>query len=124
MYEAACAIASQAKELGTNVGLYIETKRPEWHASIGLPLEQKLIHDIERSGFSGITFGMANSYLYPLGPIIIQSFEEGSLRIFKKEKPMWPRVKLCVDKPTATEYKVDVKEAIPYLSPLEYIVCL
>ncbi len=56
--EAATVIEKKRKETGSNVGLYIETKRPAWHISIGLPLEQKLIDDIAKSGFSGIFFIM------------------------------------------------------------------
>eukprot|EP00948_MAST-09A_sp_MAST-9A-sp1_P000473 g473.t1 len=62
------------------VGLYIETKRPGWHRSIGLPLEEKMVEDLERAGWNG--------------PVIIQSFEEDSLRRFKELKPEWKRVKL------------------------------
>ena len=63
-----------------NVGLYIETKRPSWYRSIGLPLEEKLVDEIEKSSFSG--------------PVIIQSFEDDSLRRIGELKPEWPRVRL------------------------------
>lgn len=51
--EAAKEIEAKRKEMDSNVGLYIETKRPQWHRDIGLPLEEKLVEDIIASGFSG-----------------------------------------------------------------------
>jgi len=97
--EAAREIEKKMKELGNRVGLYIETKRPTWHRSIGLPLEEKIITDIQASGFTG--------------PIIIQSFEEDSLRLFKEMKPEWPRVRLVIDLKTAVQFGVNPREAIP-----------
>lgn len=63
-----------------NCGLYIETKRPGWYRSLGLPLEEKLVETIERSHFKG--------------PVIIQSFEVDSLLRFVELKSEWPTVKL------------------------------
>ena len=63
-----------------NVGLYIETKRPEWYRSIGLPLEENLVDCIESSSFNG--------------PIIIQSFEDDSLHRIHALKPEWATVRL------------------------------
>jgi glycerophosphoryl diester phosphodiesterase len=120
--EAATEIERKRRELDSNVGLYIETKRPAWHRSIGLPLEEKLVEDILASGFSGIILPSLLFSLYlnstdnnsMIGPIIIQSFEEESLRIFKELKPAWPRVRLVIDLKTAADYGVDSREAIPY----------
>jgi glycerophosphoryl diester phosphodiesterase len=61
-------------------GLYIETKRPSWYRSIGLPLEEKLVEAVEQSNFNG--------------KIIIQSFELDSLARIEELKPEWPTVKL------------------------------
>jgi hypothetical protein len=175
--EAAREIEKKRKELGSNVGLYIETKRPAWHRSIGLPLEEKIISDIQASGFSGtlscslfllsllslfllflVPFLIPLSLSYKrkelvvkanklenilfdkfsvwfwvqllegrkkakkgnktnklIGPIIIQSFEEGSLRLLKELKPDWPRVRLAIDLKTAASYGVASSEALPYL---------
>lgn len=63
-----------------NVGLYIETKRPTWYRSIGLPVEEKLVETLDESKFQG--------------PVIIQSFEEDSLRRMQELKPDWQQVKL------------------------------
>jgi glycerophosphoryl diester phosphodiesterase len=75
-----------------NCGLYIETKRPSWHRSIGLPLEEKLVEEVERSGFDG--------------PVIVQSFEQESLERIRELKPEWTRVRLL----TADHVPRDVKD--------------
>jgi len=65
-----------------DVGLYIETKRPSHYRSLGLSLEEKLVEDIEKSGFDG--------------PIIVQSFERSSLELLRELKPDWKRVQLLL----------------------------
>lgn len=65
-----------------NVGLYIETKRPNHYASLGLELETRLVNAIDRSGFDG--------------PIIVQSFERESLETFLTLRPNWKRVQLLL----------------------------
>lgn len=47
------------------VGVYIETKGPAFHASIGLPLETKMVDALLEAGY-------AES---PAAPLILQSFE-------------------------------------------------
>lgn len=66
-----------------DVGLYIETKRPSWYRSIGLPLEENLASTIDSSGFRG--------------PVVIQSFEGDSLRRMKELKPEWTLVRLLTE---------------------------
>ena len=61
-----------------DVGLYIETKRPSYYRSIGLPLEEKLAESLDQAKWEG--------------PVIIQSFEKDSLMRFKELKPHWKRV--------------------------------
>ena len=63
-----------------NVGLYIETKRPQWYRDMGLPLEEKLVDVIEKSSFEG--------------PIIIQSFEDDSLSRIHSLQSKWQTVRL------------------------------
>jgi glycerophosphoryl diester phosphodiesterase len=63
-----------------NCGLYIETKRPGWYRSLGLPLEENLVKTVEDSNFTG--------------PVIVQSFEMDSLRRIEEIKGEWPTVKL------------------------------
>lgn len=65
-----------------NVGLYIETKRPAHYRSLGFDLEERLVRDIECSGFDG--------------PVIVQSFERSSLELLRELKPEWQRVQLLL----------------------------
>lgn len=58
------ALASQQK--GKHVGVYIETKGPAFHKSIGLPLEGKLVEALAGAGYKEATDA----------PLILQSFEE------------------------------------------------
>jgi glycerophosphoryl diester phosphodiesterase len=51
------------------VGLYVETKRPSYYASIGRPLEPELLRVLAAHGFVGAD-----------APVFIQSFETSNLR--------------------------------------------
>jgi glycerophosphoryl diester phosphodiesterase len=51
---------------GRAVGVYIETKDPAFHRSVGLPLEGKVVDALVHAGFRE----------QPSAPIILQSFEE------------------------------------------------
>jgi glycerophosphoryl diester phosphodiesterase len=54
---------------GRPVGVYPETKHPTYFASIGLPLESRLVRTLDRHGYRGRR-----------APVFIQSFETGNLR--------------------------------------------
>jgi glycerophosphoryl diester phosphodiesterase len=54
---------------GRPVGVYPETKHPTYFASIGLPLEERLVRTLDRYGYRGRR-----------APVFIQSFETGNLR--------------------------------------------
>jgi glycerophosphoryl diester phosphodiesterase len=54
---------------GKPVGVYPETKHPTYFASIGLPLEQRLVRTLDRFGYHDRS-----------APVFIQSFESGNLR--------------------------------------------
>jgi glycerophosphoryl diester phosphodiesterase len=54
---------------GRPVGVYPETKHPTYFASIGLPLEERLVRTLDRHGYRGRR-----------APVFIQSFETGNLR--------------------------------------------
>ena len=51
---------------GRAVGVYIETKDPAFHRSVGLPLEGKLVDALVQAGYRE----------QPSAPVILQSFEE------------------------------------------------
>jgi glycerophosphoryl diester phosphodiesterase len=76
-----------------NCGLYIETKRPSWYRSMGLPLEEKLVACVENSNFKG--------------PVIIQSFEEDSLQRIEDIKSEWSTVKLMTFEDVDELMKID-----------------
>ena len=51
---------------GRPLGVYIETKEPSFHDSIGLPLEPRVLDALEATGYGGV----------PGAPLILQSFDE------------------------------------------------
>ncbi|WP_343750638.1 glycerophosphodiester phosphodiesterase [Sphingomonas japonica] len=55
-----------------NVGIYPETKHPSYFASIGLPLEEKLVAQLSEAGWSDAS-----------APVFIQSFEVANLKRLK-----------------------------------------
>jgi len=57
------------KSTGRNVGLYPELKRPSWHASEGLPMEEAILDLLDLYGYSG-----------PEAKVYLQSFEADSLK--------------------------------------------
>lgn len=54
---------------GRNVGIYPELKRPSWHSSEGLPMEEAVLDVLDRYGYSG-----------PEAKVYLQSFEPDSLK--------------------------------------------
>jgi glycerophosphoryl diester phosphodiesterase len=59
----------RSAELGRTVGVYPETKHPTYFRSLGLPLEEPLLRDLEEAGWNDAA-----------APVFIQSFEVGNLR--------------------------------------------
>lgn len=62
-----------AKKSKRNVGVYVETKHPSYHKSVGLPLEAALVKELKANGFDGKEKS-----------VFIQSFEIGNLKELKK----------------------------------------
>lgn len=62
------------KSTGRNVGIYPELKRPSWHASEGLAMEEVLLDILDRNGYMG-----------PDAKLYIQSFESDSLKRLRFE---------------------------------------
>ncbi|HEY6796193.1 MAG TPA: glycerophosphodiester phosphodiesterase [Kineosporiaceae bacterium] len=56
-------------ELGRELGVYPETKRPTYFQRLGLPLEQRLVDVLRRYGLNA-----------PTAPVFVQSFEVTNLR--------------------------------------------
>ncbi len=63
-----------SKRLGREIGVYPETKHPTYFRSIGLPLEDPLVHALRR-----------NNLNRKKAPVFVQSFETGNLRLLDEE---------------------------------------
>lgn len=63
---------AKSREKGRTISVYPETKNPTYHRDLGLPLEDKLIDIINRTGWNSKT-----------APILVQSFEPGSLKYMR-----------------------------------------
>lgn len=59
----------ETARLGRTISIYPETKHPTWHRANGLPLEEKLVAQLDAAGFNSKS-----------SPVIIQSFEVGNLK--------------------------------------------
>ncbi len=67
-------VKAKSKETGRNIMVYPETKNPSYHRALGLALEDKLIDLVNKAGWNSKT-----------APIIVQSFEPGSLKELRKK---------------------------------------
>jgi len=65
---------TQSKALGRTIAIYPETKNPTYFASLGLPLEDKLIAIIKAEGWNN-----------KAAPVYVQSFEPSSLKYMKSK---------------------------------------
>ena len=63
-----------AKTAGRPLGVYPEVKFSSFHASIGLPIEDKLLDTLTRAGLNKAS-----------APVFIQSFEQANLKALKKK---------------------------------------
>jgi glycerophosphoryl diester phosphodiesterase len=66
-------VKTKEKELGRRIGIYPETKHPTYFASIGLPLEERLVKVLHANGYQG-----------KRDPVFIQSFEVGNLKALRR----------------------------------------
>ena len=60
----------RSKELGRTIGLYPETKHPSYFASIGMPMERRLVAELKAAGWDSAD-----------APVFIQSFEVNNLKL-------------------------------------------
>ena len=67
--ESILLVKRKSAEKGRRIGVYVETKHPTYHQSIGLPLEDRLLEALRRAGWDRRG-----------APVFIQSFETASLR--------------------------------------------
>lgn len=66
-------ILTLAKNAKRKVGVYVETKHPSYHKSVGLPLEETLVKELKAAGYDGVDKS-----------VFIQSFELANLKEIKK----------------------------------------
>jgi glycerophosphoryl diester phosphodiesterase len=66
-------VLALARAQHRTVGVYPETKHPSYFRSLGLPLEEALIHALHAAG-----------YRDRQAPVFIQSFEQGNLQALRK----------------------------------------
>lgn len=72
-FDEVIALAKKAsRETGRTIGVYPETKHPSYFASIGLPVEQRLIDKLKAVGWDRAD-----------APVFIQSFEVNNLKKLK-----------------------------------------
>lgn len=62
----------RSKETGRTIGIYPETKHPTYFASIGKPMERRLVDQLHAAGWES-----------PTAPIFIQSFEVNNLKALR-----------------------------------------
>jgi len=64
----------KSREVGRTIGIYPETKNPSYFRQLGLPLEDKMLASLATAGWSGRD-----------APVILQSFEPGSLKYMRSK---------------------------------------
>lgn len=65
-------VQTQSRLLGRVIGIYPETKHPTYFQSIGLPMEERLVGQLEQNGYKGKN-----------APVFIQSFEVANLKTLR-----------------------------------------
>jgi len=65
---------AKSRETGRTIGIYPETKNPSYFRDLGLPMEDKLIAMLEAAGWNSRG-----------APVLVQSFEPGSLKYMKSK---------------------------------------
>ncbi|NHZ93278.1 glycerophosphodiester phosphodiesterase [Massilia sp. CCM 8733] len=96
-------IVDMIKKSGRNIILYPETKNPTFHREAGLPLEDKLLALLTAAGWNSRT-----------APVLVQSFEPGSLK-YMRSKGSTVRMVQLIDADD-----VDLKTgALTYAAPFD-----
>jgi len=76
---------AKSRETGRTIGIYPETKNPTYFKDLGLPMEDKLIAMLEAAGWNSRG-----------APVLVQSFEPGSLK-YMKSKGLKTRLVQLID---------------------------
>ena len=98
------------KQSSKPVALYVETKNPTYHRSIGLPLEDKLLALLTAAGWTSKS-----------APVFVQSFEPGSLKYMRGKGSTLKMVQL-VDADDVDLKTGALTYALPFDRPYEWTV--
>ena len=101
-------VKRKSAEEGRRIGIYPETKHPTYHQQIGLALEDRLLHILQRAGWN-----------HRSAPVIVQSFETANLKYLRSKSSL--RLVQLVD---ADDINADGSLAFnkPYDKPYDWVV--
>ena len=99
---------AESARTGRTVGVYPETKHPTYHASLGLPLEDRLLTTLA-------TYG----YTTKASPVIVQSFEVANLK-YLRSKTQVRLVQLVDGNDLNADGSIDL--TAPYDKPYDFAV--
>jgi glycerophosphoryl diester phosphodiesterase len=101
-------VKRKSAEKGRRIGIYVETKHPNYHQSIGLPLEDRLLEALRHAGWDRRG-----------APVFIQSFETANLRYLRTRTDL-PLIQLI----DGDDVKPDGDVALnkPYDKPYDWVV--
>jgi glycerophosphoryl diester phosphodiesterase len=91
---------SESRRLGRTIGTYPEMKHPTYFASIGLPLEHRLLDTLKRNDLNSRT-----------APVFVQCFEVGALKTFATLSKA-PRVFLVSSQGGPADQKTTYREML------------
>ncbi len=100
----------KSADTGRSIGIYPETKNPSYHRALGLPLEDKLIATIQAAGWNSKT-----------APVIVQSFEPGSLK-YMRSKGLNVRMVQLIDADDVDLKIGQLTYAAPYDRPYDWFL--
>jgi glycerophosphoryl diester phosphodiesterase len=98
---------SQAQERGRTIGIYPETKHSTWHAERGLPLEDKLLAELDKAGWNKAD-----------APVFIQSFEQANLKALRARTKV--RLIQLVDADDVNSKTGEITFAAPFDRPYDW----
>ena len=99
---------AESAKAGRTVGVYPETKHPTYHASLGLPLEDRLLATLAAYG-----------YTTKASPVIVQSFEVANLK-YLRSKTQVRLVQLVDGNDLNADGSIDL--TAPYGKPCDFAV--
>lgn len=103
-------VKQKSSETKRSIGIYPETKNPSYHRALGLPLEDKLIAAIQAANWNSKT-----------APVIVQSFEPGSLK-YLRSKGLNVRMVQLIDADDVDLKTGQLTYAAPYDRPYDWFL--